>query len=208
MTSALALFGDTSLFATLRNATQLGNSTAADEALQRICHGGAAIDMPFARMSSYYGLNYHCREVVSGASMFPTETTLLRLANDYVEWVGRASALNVATFFAGEVLLTSASMLPYQSTAYASGIYSSEGFEILRPKRSMAAVIVVSALVLVQVIGVVGLLAYTVVRPREAMSTPIPMDERVVYKASREGSELGGSAGQEGMSTRTAGVVG
>ena len=223
MTSVLALFGNTSYFAVLRNATaEPNNSTAAWDALERICRPGATSDIPFSRLSS--GLSSDIRDVartcttsLAPRASFRNPTRYLaQLTRDYLyqfsyNYTANA-AFRITTFLANEALLTSSTRLTGFADSAQRGIYSGDGLEILKPKRSIPAIIVVSALVLAQVIGVVGLAAYGVSRPTGVAATPLPLEVRAADKSGHESSERGDSAGLggqgEGRGTRTAGVVG
>jgi hypothetical protein len=151
-----------------------------------------------------------------GDSGYDPEILLLKLARDYLFTFssadGASAVFKTAMFVANEILLTAATRRVDWVDSSTRSVHSGSGFEIVKPKRSIPAIIAVSVLVLVQVVSVVRLAAYGAARPK-AKETSLPLEDRAADKGGRESSEHGGSVtlgaeDDDAPDTRAAGVVG
>lgn len=191
MTSAIALFGNQSFFALASNAT---NSTASS-ALTSICQFDI---LPFTRIvltkfgesdGSCYDLAYTLGSGDVYASLTNMIYTWISAFNDTES---ANMALEMATYFANEVVLTGAAA---QGELQGSrNIYFSEGTAVPKPKWSLAAVITVSILIALQIVGVCLIMAYT-------QSVPTWTDSFDAFAMLRMGADL-----QRRQNVRFAGI--
>lgn len=160
MTTALALFGNSSIIFTAMNAT----TTNATDVLKGICRSGAVpfgiffdIVDPFPSACSMINrLDDADEERIVGVSLRSLVATFVQ---DYF-WNTNTTrtVLEVSMFAANEILL--------KTTADAGlvllsrSIYSSNGYQVFKPVKSIAAIAVVSALLFLQVAAIVGLVIY------------------------------------------------
>ncbi|KAJ4296109.1 hypothetical protein N0V88_004811 [Collariella sp. IMI 366227] len=168
-TSAMALFGNTSFFSAIQAATE-SNYT---EVLKSICSGMIPFPHSISFFNSSYSLNSssfigpNCAFVERGRGDVNPDSYLSNLALSFVSTFHSnrtaEAVLETAMFAANQALLTTTASHGWRF--YARSIYSSPGYEIHTPIKSTAALAVVSALLLAQVVGVVALAMYSVTSP-------------------------------------------
>lgn len=152
----MAFFGNGSFFSTATH----GAATNSTEVLRSICRGGAVPLAMFLGGVNYYGS--YCYEVDQVDDAERTETNLLYMVGGFVSTFWNTNTtrtmLEVSMFAANEILLTTTANMGGYS--YSRSIYSSNGYEIVRPVRNIPAIAVVSALLLLQVLAIVWLVYY------------------------------------------------
>ncbi|PWY83250.1 hypothetical protein BO94DRAFT_495556 [Aspergillus sclerotioniger CBS 115572] len=161
MTSALALFGNQSFFSVARNAT---NSSTARSALSSICLFDA---IPFTRLDSegFSTALDTCSELQWMLDNEDNDVFYLQLMYTVYTWIASFSenqtattALNIATYFANEAVLTNTAAQGY--THNSREIYFDSGTVLIRPRWTLAGVITVSILIGLQVLGLCLIIAY------------------------------------------------
>lgn len=158
MTSAIALFGNQSFFALASNATK---STAAS-ALTSICQFDI---IPFTRivLTQFEKSDDSCYDL---AYALGSDDVYDNLMNVVYTWITSFNdtksanmALDIATYFANEAVLTTAAS--QGNDMWSRSIYYAKGTPIPKPKWSLAAVITVSILIALQIIGLCLIMAYS-----------------------------------------------
>jgi hypothetical protein len=184
MTSALALFGNASFFFTAANATTANY----DEVLRSLCRTRVVpFSMFYNRESEFRS---PCQVVYyDGSNEGYYERMLLVLVSEFLfqfsdTWVAK-TMLDVSMFAANEILLTETASSG--ANVYSRAIYSSNGYEILKPVKSIPAIAVVSVLLGLQVIAVVLLVVYNSSFPTWTAS----LDALVMAKMGTELKDLG-----------------
>lgn len=183
MTSALALFGNTSFFFTAANATKSNYV----EVSRSICRSGAVPLAMFLRtVTDFRG---GCYEVYGEEDVGRAEIMLLQLVAHFIFQFSNPSTartiLDISMFGANEILLTTTA--DSGGSAWSPAIYSSNGYEILKPVRSIPGIAVVSALLGLQVIAVILLVVYNSSLPTWTAS----LDAIVMAKMGTELKGLG-----------------
>ncbi|RAL00317.1 uncharacterized protein BO80DRAFT_425814 [Aspergillus ibericus CBS 121593] len=161
MTSALALFGNQSFFGAASNAS---NSSSARSALSDICRFDA---FPFNRLESA-GFNMaaaYCDELLWTLEYHDNDFLYQQLLFTVYTWIASfnvtetaATALNMATYFANEAVLTNTAAQGYAHNS--REIYFDSGSVIIKPKWSLAAVITISILIGLQILGLCLIMVY------------------------------------------------
>ncbi|PYI03330.1 hypothetical protein BO78DRAFT_472076 [Aspergillus sclerotiicarbonarius CBS 121057] len=162
MTSALALFGNQSFFSAAGNAT---NSSSARSALFSICRFDA---IPFTRLDMT-GFSEaaagSCEELLWTLDHEDNEVLYLELLYTVYTWIASfnvtqtaATALNIATYFANEAVLTNTAAQGYAHNS--REIYFDSGTVVIKPKWSLAGVITISILIGIQILGLCLIVVY------------------------------------------------
>jgi hypothetical protein len=207
MTASMALFGNASFFFTAKNATESNYR----EAARSICQG----NVPFARYftsSSFSSFMSPCDRVNSDTNRNDYESTISELIHAFfAKLADTATAkemLEISMFFANEIILT---MTANEGlTQYSRTIYTDDGYQIQKPVQSIPAIVVISILLFLQVLGVTWLAVYN----SSAPTWTATLDGLALTKIGRElrGAELSPLGIQDKKDiaelTETAGVVG
>ena len=184
----LALFGNSSFFWAVQHATE-SNYT---DVLRNVCSGSVPFPKAIPSFTDYGSLSLvqACAYVNLGPGYGPPETSLTNLMASFVGMFANANVaravLGTAMFAANEALLTTTGAQGWLS--FSRSIYSSAGYEIEKPVKSIAAIVVVSVLLLVQVAGVVALAAYNASFPTWTTT----LDALAMAKIGRELQDNGG----------------
>lgn len=182
MAAAMALFGIHSFFDTARTAPNDPNGIISDT----VCNG---LMIPFSRYSNNISLakigSHLCTEQAMAATN--QNNTLNVLVWNFISLFGDVNTaiqlLEVTMYFANEAHLTLAALIlnayerhddaflmlsvcfGEQGSQIGRTIYSSPGTTIIKPKQSLAGVIIISILVTIQVVGLLFLAHYTCSSP-------------------------------------------
>lgn len=183
MTSAIALFGNQSFCALASNATNATASTA----LSVICQFDL---LPFTRLvltefnkadSPCYNLDWN----LNSGDPADIYTSLMDLAYSWISAFNdtrtASQALDMATYFANEAVLTTAALQGNAGTS--RSINFSDGVAVPKPKWSLAADITVSILIALQIVGLCLIMAY-------AQSVPTWTENFDAFAMLRMGAEL------------------
>ena len=188
-TSALALFGNSSFFWNIQHATQSNNT----DVLRSICLGTVPFPKSISSMAGYSSMSEACYSISWDPKFYGTpDRALMNLMIAFtVPFANARTAqhvLEAATFAANEALLTTTGNAGWGM--YARQLFSSPGYQIERPVKSIAAIAVVSALLLVQVAAVVALAAYNASFPTRTAT----LDALAMAKIGREIDDAAGLA--------------
>ncbi|OBT62556.1 hypothetical protein VE03_07367 [Pseudogymnoascus sp. 23342-1-I1] len=163
MTTALALFGNSSAFFIAKNATDLttGNN------YNRICQDTVRPFSLYSGLSPFDTPDEICSKDRTNPQYYDLENRideklLPQLVYNFAYIFSNADNANkllrAGLFFASEVHLTTTASLG--RTFNSRAIYTSDGSQILKPQYSLAGVIVVSVLIAIQVAGLIILAIY------------------------------------------------
>ncbi|GLA41284.1 hypothetical protein AnigIFM63309_009372 [Aspergillus niger] len=184
MTSAIALFGNQSFFNAASNATT-NNTTRS--ALFSICRFNA---FPFNRLAEvgFSTAGDNCYDLLSEIDRFSDDYWYQYLMYTIYNWVvafndtqSAVTALNMATYFANEAVLTNIATQGWSDGS--RQIYFDSGTVMIKPKWSLAGIIVISTLIGLQILGLCLIVFY-------CRSVPTWTDSLDAFAMLRMGAEL------------------
>lgn len=150
MTAALALFGNTSIF----NAAATADRDEYNKTVKMICEQGR---LPFGRIDMIYST-----EAFGYACKYYDLPTLSEVVGEYfLSWEDvniTSTALEIAMFFVNEVTLTITATDSWSGAG--RPILSAPGDHIVKPAKSIPALVIVSFFMFLQVVGLGVLIRY------------------------------------------------
>ncbi|KAM0550774.1 hypothetical protein ACHAPJ_008637 [Fusarium lateritium] len=166
MTAALAIFGNTTFF----HAARVANDESQNQTIIHMCEQPA---FPFRALFSGFLVPWcskFYRREYSDESLPPIETIIGQYFDGFSDGKVTEQALEMAMFFANEALLTTsarkrdADYINWQRVG-ARPIYFNAGSVVTKPKKDMAAVICITILIGLQVVGLCLLMGFILRTP-------------------------------------------
>lgn len=200
MTASLALFGNNTLLHSARSPT---TDTERLQAIQNICAHGR---IPFYVFRPSHVLiddvlGPHCDRILTGGALGDDFDAV-----DLSEFIGgfirmfdpplaAGQLLEISSFFANEALLSVSAEV---SAAYTRSIYTAPGYVLLKPRFSIPALVVISLVVALQVLGLLLLLRFIYSAPAWTGSLDALALARIGAQLQGRGRNLD-SLGMSGM---------
>lgn len=156
MSTAVAIFGNGSFFQTAANAT---NRT---EAVREICSGQG---VPFeSGFYGYAGISHRRSSPCEYGLEYTTDLSLQGLMwSFFYSWNDTTDAealLGIALFYANEALMMQALSADNNADLSTTGVWSDPGTVYIKPSVSLVAIIIISVVIGLQVLGILVLMVY------------------------------------------------
>ncbi|KAF5642901.1 uncharacterized protein FTJAE_3443 [Fusarium tjaetaba] len=149
MTAALAMFGNSSFF----HGARVADRSTYNQTIDNICDN--SLFPMLGLMPDSYNLGWCSPSVRNRKHSLEMQDVIYHYFNGLKNAEATEQALEKAMFFANEALLTTAASLPQKRP-----IFYSPGTAVMKPKEDLAAVIIVTALIGLQVVALCVLMRF------------------------------------------------